>query len=102
MAGIWIGTLLYNSSCITPAVLCTLRAPLPPAAEAAALRWLVALPSNVAGCLFVFGCFACWAAAERTLSLWHLLRLPRTLSYWSPLAYFGVRLLAGHSACTTS
>ena len=91
MAGIWVGTLLYNSSCITPAVLCTF--PVPPEEAAWASRWLVTVAANVAGCLFVSGSFACWAAAERTLSLLRLIRLPRSPGYWSCLAYLAVRPL---------
>ena len=90
--GVWVGTLLYNSSCITPAVLCSLRAPLPPATSALVWRWAVAVPNVIAGCLFVSGSFACWAAAERTWSLLALIRRPRSATYWSFLLYFLVRL----------
>ena len=89
MVGIWVGTLLYNSSCITPAVLCTF--PVPPKQAAWASHWLITVAANIAGCLFVSGSFACWASAERTLSLLRLIRLPRDPAYWSSLAYLLVR-----------
>lgn len=89
--GVWVGTLLYNSSCITPAILCSLPAPLPPSLAALVWRWAVAVPNVVAGCLFVSGSYACWAAAERTWSLPVLLRRPRSAAYWSCLLYLLVR-----------
>ncbi|BDA46774.1 hypothetical protein COCOBI_09-2270 [Coccomyxa sp. Obi] len=79
MVGVWVGTMLYNVSCITPAVLCTLPAPLPPNVQALILKWAVAVPNVVAGCLFVSGSFTCWAAAAKTCSL-PLLLQGRTLS----------------------
>lgn len=88
MVGIWIGTMLYNVSCFTPAVLCTLPVPLPANVHAFLLKWAVAIPNVVAGCLFVSGSFTCWAAAAKTCRL-SLLLQGRTLSggHWGFLLY---------------
>ena len=86
---VWIGTLLYNSSCITPAILATLAAPLPASTMAAVLQWAVKVPNIIAGCLFVTGSYAAWTAASRSPNLLHVCRkrLP-TGSFWAFLLYF--------------
>ena len=90
---VWVGTLLYNSSCITPAVLATLTSPLPAFTLAAVLQWAVKVPNIIAGCFFVTGSYLAWAAAARSLDLLHICqhRLP-TGSFWAFLLYF----LASH------
>ncbi len=90
---VWVGTLLYNSSCITPAVLATLTSPLPAFTLAAVLQWAVKVPNIIAGCFFVTGSYLAWAAAARSLNLLHICqhRLP-TGSFWAFLLYF----LASH------
>ena len=85
---VWVGTLLYNSSCITPAILATLIAPLPASTLAAVLQWAVKVPNIVAGCFFVTGSYFAWAAASRSPNLLHSCqyRLP-TGSFWAFLLY---------------
>ena len=84
----WIGTLLYNSSCITPAVLATLTLPLPAPFLAAVLQWAVKVPNIIAGCFFVTGSYLAWAAAAKSPNLLHIChhRLP-TGSFWAFLLY---------------
>ena len=75
---VWIGTILYNSSCVVPAILATLTAPLPASTLTAVLQWAVKVPNITAGCLFVMGSYCAWAAAARSLNLLHVYqqRLP--------------------------
>ena len=86
--GVWLGTFLYNMSCITPAILATLSAPPPPRTLAAVLRWAVTVANIVAGCLFVSGSYCTWqlrpneqpaAAGAAARSLWRILGLPTLL-----------------------
>ena len=90
--GVWLGTFLYNMSCITPAILATLSAPPPPHTLAAVLRWAVTVPNVVAGCLFVSGSYCTWAAAGRTGSMLQLVqRRAPSGGFWACLLYFMVR-----------
>ena len=101
--GVWLGTFLYNMSCITPAIPATLSAPPPPRTLAAVLRWAVAVPNVVAGCLFVSGSYCTWAAAGQTGSLLQLVqRRAPSGGFWACLLYFMVRALQGPSmqSCT--
>ena len=81
---VWVGTLLYNSSCITPALLLTLPHFLPAPELAAVLRWAVNIPNIVAGCFFVSGSYIAWATAAKSTNLPHVLqqRLPSG-SFWA-------------------
>ena len=101
--GVWLGTFLYNMSCITPAILATLSAPPPPRTLAAVLRWAVTVPNIVAGCLFVSGSYCAWAAACQTGSLLQLVqRRAPSGGFWACLLYFMVCSLQGPSmqSCT--
>ena len=92
--GVWLGTFLYNMSCITPAILATLSAPPPPRTLAAVLWWAVTVPNIMAGCLFVSGSYCTWAAAGRTGSLLQLVqRRAPSGGFWACLLYFMVRAL---------
>ncbi len=84
----WVGTLLYNSSCITPAILSTLPQPLPATALAAVLRWAVDIPNIIAGCLFVSGSYIAWATAAKSTNLLRIVqqRLPSG-SFWAYAFY---------------
>ena len=69
---LWVGTLLYNLSCITPAILASLTADLPAHTLAALLQWAVKVPNIIAGCLFVSGSYVSWACAARSFSVLHI------------------------------
>jgi hypothetical protein len=100
LVGIWIGTILYNVSCITPAVLCSLRTPLPGRTLCALQRWAIFVPNVVAGALFVSGSYSCWAMAAQTSSLPELLRRrASTAGFWGFLLYLLVGSTVEGTAC---
>jgi len=94
---VWVGTLLYNSSCFTPAVLASLTANMPAHTLAALLQWAVKVPNIIAGCFFVLGSYVAWACAVRSFSLLHIWqqRLPIG-SFWAYALYLMVRSLTRH------
>jgi len=94
---VWVGTLLYNSSCITPAILASLTAKMPAHTLAALLQWAVKVPNIIAGCFFVLGSYVAWACAVRSFSLLHIWqqRLPIG-SFWAYALYLMVRSLTSH------
>ena len=94
---VWVGTLLYNCSCITPAVLASLTANMPAHTLAALLQWAVKVPNIIAGCFFVLGSYVAWACAVRSFSLLHIWqqRLPIG-SFWAYALYLMVRSSTKH------
>ena len=94
---VWVGTLLYNSSCITPAVLASLTANVPAHTLAALLQWAVRVPNIIAGCFFVLGSCVAWACAARSFSLLHIWQQCLPIgSFWAYALYLMVRSSTRH------
>lgn len=58
--------MLYNVSCITPAILCSLPRPLPLPLLRIVQHWAMFVPNVIAGSLFVGGSYSCWASAVKS------------------------------------
>lgn len=91
LVGVWIGTMLYNVSCITPAILCTLPMRLPLPLLSAVQHWAVLVPNVIAGSLFVNGSYSSWATSARTWAPAGLLKTYSTDGFWGNLLYLLVR-----------